>query len=524
MRFEVEVTVYGDAPVLKRFQANETSISVLQGKISAIISESELVELANGNITMYSKLASAEMDIDSLTLNFSDLTTKYEAVSEQYTSLDSKVAEYKLGVDGLEADISSVQQNLSQNYSTTTAMNAAITAKANEISAELSAVQTNLQNNYSTTTQMNAAINAKANEISLSVSSQIAAINGDITQMSAAITTNAENIALKVEKGGVISEINQSSEKIFLSANRLVINSTNFKLTEDGNVTITGGSISFTNEEGESYMNIENGLLETRTRSNDYKGIIIHDNRVDFYSWSEEDNYVGAISSYKDSNGKIGISISCDYRDGIVFGYKESQDDTRYKNSIEINKENDGKIDFYKETFWTSGTNRAGSIRTYKRSSDETLGIGLFGDYLDNVAVGYKDSSGNDHFALEVDSRDNNKVKFYTPVSIPYKSNNVINGMHFFAGTNVVTLQDSGFGLAYAAFSGSGVRSNLGLATANGDNTICFACNGDDNANEWSVNGVTYDRNNDRWIVYINGGSPGNPARVNFMAFSWATS
>lgn len=238
MRFEKEINIYGDEAVLKRFQANETSIAVVQGNISALISESELEELESSHATMYSKLASAVMDIESLTLNFSDLTTKYNTVSGQYTELDSKVAQYKAGVDGLEADITAVQQNLSQNYSTTTAMNAAITAKANEISAELSAVQTNLQNNYSTTTQMNAAINAKANEISLSVSSQIAAINGDITQMSAAITTNAENIALRVAKGEVISEINQSSDTIYLRSNRLVIQSTDFQLTEDGKIIV----------------------------------------------------------------------------------------------------------------------------------------------------------------------------------------------------------------------------------------------------------------------------------------------
>lgn len=238
MRFEKEINIYGDEAVLKRFQANETSISVLQGKISALISESELTELENSHATMYSKLASVVMDIESLTLNFSDLTTKYNTVSGQYTALDSKVAEYKASVDGLSADITAVEQNISKNYSTTTQMNAAITAKANEISAELSAVQTNLQNNYSTTTQMNAAINAKANEISLSVSSQIAAINGDITQMSAAITTNAENIALRVAKGEVISEINQSSDTIYLRSNRLVIQSTDFQLTEDGKIIV----------------------------------------------------------------------------------------------------------------------------------------------------------------------------------------------------------------------------------------------------------------------------------------------
>ena len=80
MRFEREINIYGDEVILKRFQATETSIEVVQGKISALISESELIELENSQATMYSKLASAIMDIDSLDLQFSELNTKYNCV------------------------------------------------------------------------------------------------------------------------------------------------------------------------------------------------------------------------------------------------------------------------------------------------------------------------------------------------------------------------------------------------------------------------------------------------------------
>ncbi|MFR4456380.1 MAG: hypothetical protein ACLT5C_13420 [Blautia hansenii] len=137
MRFEKEINIYGDEAVLRRFKAAETSIAVVQGNISAIISESELVELVNSKATMYSKLASAVMDIKSLTINFSDLTTKYNTVSGQYTALDSKVAQYKASVDGLSVDIAAVQQDLNKNYSTTSEMNAAI--KNGQVSAELCA-------------------------------------------------------------------------------------------------------------------------------------------------------------------------------------------------------------------------------------------------------------------------------------------------------------------------------------------------------------------------------------------------
>ena len=65
--FEKEINIYAKNAILKRFQANETSISITQGKISALISESELVELQNSKETMYSKLASVQMDVSGLT-------------------------------------------------------------------------------------------------------------------------------------------------------------------------------------------------------------------------------------------------------------------------------------------------------------------------------------------------------------------------------------------------------------------------------------------------------------------------
>lgn len=85
---------------------------------------------------------------------------------------------------------------------------------------------------------MNSAINQKANEITASVNAQISNINGQIVDMSAEITVNAQNISQKVSKGDVVSEINQSSDTITLSSNRLVVNSTDFKLTQDGKIII----------------------------------------------------------------------------------------------------------------------------------------------------------------------------------------------------------------------------------------------------------------------------------------------
>lgn len=256
--FEKEINIYAKDAILKRFQANETSIAVTQGKISALISESELVELQNSEATMYSKLASVQLNVSGLTENFSDLTTKYDTVTGQYSTLDAKVAEYKRGVDGLSANITAVNTKLTNDYSTTEAMNAAIKASVDGLSSTVSKTYATTENlttaqetlrqqaqsyasdaqtsatkaaqdaakaaqdealklanastdeklkSYSTTIEMNSAIKQSADSISLAVSESY--VKNDTLKsyatteaMNAAINVSANNITLKVESLG----------------------------------------------------------------------------------------------------------------------------------------------------------------------------------------------------------------------------------------------------------------------------------------------------------------------------------
>lgn len=167
--------------------------------------------------------------------------------------------------------------NKLKSYSTTQQMNSAIQQSANQISLTVNqqitetkqyaddaaqdaednanATTDNKLELYSTTTQMNSAINQKANEITASVNAQISNINGQIVDMSAEITVNAQNISQKVSKGDVVSEINQSSDTITLSSNRLVVNSENFKLTKEGNITASNATLDGASiEEGNIYI------------------------------------------------------------------------------------------------------------------------------------------------------------------------------------------------------------------------------------------------------------------------------
>ena len=287
MRFEKEVNIYGDEVILKRFQANETSIEIVQGKISALISESELIELENSQATMYSKLASAIMDIDSLDLQFSELNTKYNTVSGQYTQLNSKLTQVEVSVSGLSANISQVSQNLSNNYSTTTQMNSAINAKANEISASVSST-------YATKSALNTA-NGKINDLETWKSEASLKITDSAIISTVISSTSYEN--------SVESLIEQNADSIRLKADRISWESTYSSMTSTGTLTCRNATIEGTmhsdNGDDEIYMRsarldfirdgIDVGNIGTNVNTNNsaQKGLTFDlDYTGHFMSWS----------------------------------------------------------------------------------------------------------------------------------------------------------------------------------------------------------------------------------------------
>lgn len=431
--------------------------------------------------------------------------------------------------------------NKLKSYSTTQQMNSAIQQSANQISLTVNqqitetkqyaddaaqdaednanATTDNKLELYSTTTQMNSAINQKANEITASVNAQISNINGQIVDMSAEITVNAQNISQKVSKGDVVSEINQSAEKIILKSNRLVVYSTNFTLDEDGNVNISGnfssksrsgytvfinsGSVELYNEKE---IFIGEFTLTTKTGESDYSNIV--------------------ISGSKDSK-KIGIGFYNDESNNIYNYYEVYKDPIVVDNSgYNIRHRFWGNIAAQHLFFVNDESNNVGSVIPYDETGDRSIfGIAMVADYLDNISLGFRRSIGATSFshALKVDGRDNGRVRFYTNVTIPHDGKgNIINGYRFYCGTNVYTLQAFLGGITYVSFTNQSIKDNFGLQNCDGSNTIVLACNGDNSANGWATNGCTYEKSDDTWKVFIDGGTAGALARVNLFIICWA--
>lgn len=222
MIFEQEASIFSKDYTLKRFQAAETAIQVTQGKITALISESELIELQNSKATMYSKLASAVLDINSLQLQLSDISSKYDTVTGKYSSLDAKVADYKAGLDGLSVNLTNLSTRINNDYSTTTAMNAAIKASVDGLSSTVSQTYATTQNVKSSLAE--ADTNAKkyadtAQSTAISQAQQDATSKADAAESNAKADTDnkLKNYSTTVAMN---SAIKQMADSITLSVSK----------------------------------------------------------------------------------------------------------------------------------------------------------------------------------------------------------------------------------------------------------------------------------------------------------------
>lgn len=160
---------------------------------------------------------------------------------------------------------------------------------------------------YITQSEMNSAIEQSAKAIELSVNGKIKRVDGDIEDLSA-------NLELKVDKNDndqVVSMINASADEIKLKSNRLIIDSTNFKLNDQGNITATGGTIGGFTLGSTNF----NGSLSGLYNYNEYDAM----NAVgEIMEWLHFDTILTDIADYN-KDGTIG-SLDLYYIAGVAGG------------------------------------------------------------------------------------------------------------------------------------------------------------------------------------------------------------
>lgn len=119
---------------------------------------------------------------------------------------------------------------------------------ADQIQANVNTVSYDLKNNYLTIAETESKISASESGILLSVSKDyetIANANSYYSSLQSQIDINAGNISLKVSKGSVISEINQTAEKVKISASKIDLTGyvTVSDLSGEGSTSINGANI-----------------------------------------------------------------------------------------------------------------------------------------------------------------------------------------------------------------------------------------------------------------------------------------
>jgi hypothetical protein len=148
----------------------------------------------------------------------------------------------------------------------------------------------------------------------------------------------SDEITLKVSKGDVSAQLSVESDKVTISGNRLIVNSTNFKLDGNGNATfsgnITGGTISIGSKF--SVDNTGNMKATNASFSGNISGSKITGSTINIGPFSVDDDVVEFGDFYVSSDGSNIFS---------------SQD-----GSISIQTEAGGPVGSYAALYLSSGT------------------------------------------------------------------------------------------------------------------------------------------------------------------------
>lgn len=219
----------------------------------------------------------------------------------EFSWVNKKLAEYKVTVDGVSADLSKFETKVGADYITKVEANASINFSVDGLEQKFN----KKIENYSTTQQMNAAINTSAAGVKVDISKTYATqetTNNLATQISA----TAEGLGAKVSKDSLITEINASAEQVQISSTKLdlqglvtisalqgsgqtVINADNITTgtikairlegcTMDGGAVAFGGNKVVVNEAGMWVLGL--GGLESPDFKVDQRGFVYLGTRV----------------------------------------------------------------------------------------------------------------------------------------------------------------------------------------------------------------------------------------------------
>ena len=146
-------------------------------------------------------------------------TKKVNSVHEDILQLKGKSNVLERTIEETKSTITDVEKGLQSQ----------ITQNAESITMEVKRA-----------TQAEGSLSSKITQTAESITSEVTRAKGAEESLSSSITQTAESIKTKVSKGSVSSEISQEPDKVTLTANRLIVNSTGFNLDGNGNASLSG--------------------------------------------------------------------------------------------------------------------------------------------------------------------------------------------------------------------------------------------------------------------------------------------
>ena len=145
--------IYSEAPedVDSKVEANTTAITVAQGKIEGLISESSITKgdvttLKNNYTSLKATVDGINTTVASHTSSIGKLTTDLSGVSGKVTTVETKQATLEQNLNGFKTTVSNTYSTKTElgavdgkfkDYSTTTQMNSAISQSANSVKTEV---------------------------------------------------------------------------------------------------------------------------------------------------------------------------------------------------------------------------------------------------------------------------------------------------------------------------------------------------------------------------------------------------
>jgi hypothetical protein len=376
---------------------------------------------ANGEEYRTAQVNNLQSDVLQLRGKTNILERNIDETRSEITKIESKANEY-------------TDEKL-KNYPTTEIMNSVISQTADDIALEVSKEYTTKDE----TTKLSARIDTTAEGIESEVKRATKAEG----ELSSRITQTADEISSKVEKGEVISEINQSAEQVKIQASKIALEGT---VTANGNVTIgTDGKItakngSFSGAVDATSISIKDKITMysagytlpqilrdiiyyNQVYSDDYKPIVIGDGRSAVeVRGNLSANLVGKVecsdnsqryaigtldtsanrriayiaSNAKNNDGAYYVTVNGQWESGSYSSHsiisassdirlKENVKPTQIKNALDVVN----KFGVYEFDWKESGAHqKIGFIADYLQEVDERLAVG--GDYEEDGTPNYK--------------------------------------------------------------------------------------------------------------------------------------